>query len=103
MQASKPGQAGTSRRERIAAVKLSELAPEARAGWDATTLERLVVKGLTRYYHGIDAEARRALAAAEPPLTGTVWHAVVAATVEHARTRHTAPRCRRGPRPPSAS
>ena len=90
MQASKPRQTGTSRRERIAAAKLSELAAEARAGWDATTLERLIVKGLTRYYHGIDNEARRALAAAEPPLTGTVWDAVIAATVEHACTTHDA-------------
>ena len=88
MQARKPRQAGTSRRERIAAARLSELAAEARAGWDATTLERLIVKGLTRYYHGIDNEARRALAAAEPPLTGTVWDAVIAATVEHACTTH---------------
>ena len=61
---------------------------EARAGRDATTLERLIVKGLTRYYHGIDNEARRALAAAAPPLTGTVWGAVIAATVEHACTTH---------------
>ena len=68
MQASKPRQAGRSEREEIAAAKLSELAAEAQAGWDATTLERLIVKGLTRYYHDIDAEARRALASAEPPL-----------------------------------
>ena len=54
-------------------------------GWDATTLERLIVKRLTRYYHGIDNEARRALVAAEPPLTGTVWDAVVAATRRRAR------------------
>ena len=58
MQASKPGQAGTSRRERIAPAKASELPAEAPAAWDATTLERLVVKGLTRYYHRIDDEAR---------------------------------------------
>ncbi len=44
---------------------------EARAGWDAATLERLIVKGLTRYYYGIDDEVRRAPVAAEPPLTGT--------------------------------
>lgn len=50
---------------------------EARAGRDATTIDRLIVKGLTRYYHGIDNEARRALAAAEPSLTGTVWDSVV--------------------------
>ena len=81
MQASKPRQASTSRRERIAAAKLSELAVE---GWDATTLERLIVKGLTRYYLGIDNGARGALAAAEPALTGTVRDAVIAATVEHA-------------------
>ena len=41
MLASKPRQAGTSRRERISATKLSELAAEARAGWDATTLKRV--------------------------------------------------------------
>ena len=82
MQASKPRQAGTSRRERIAAAKRSELEAE---GWDATSLERLIVKGLTRYYHGIGNGERRGPAAAEPPLTGTVWDAVVAATVEHAR------------------
>lgn len=68
MQASTAGQASASRRERVAAGRLSELAAEARAGQDATTLERLIVKGLTHYYHGIDNEARRALAAAEPPL-----------------------------------
>ena len=33
----------------------------ARAGWDATTLERLIVKGLTRYCYGIDNEVRRVL------------------------------------------
>ncbi len=37
MRASKPRQAGTSRRERIAVARLSELAAEARAGRDATT------------------------------------------------------------------
>ena len=88
MQATKPKQAGTGVRVRTAAARLSELAAEAKAGGDATTLERLIVKGLTRYYHGIDAEARTALAAAEPPLTGTVWDAVIAATVEHACTTH---------------
>ena len=88
MQVITAGAASASRRETVAAVKLHELAAEARAGWDATTLERLIVKGLTRYYHGIDNEARRALAAAEPPLTGTLWDAVIAATVEHACTTH---------------
>ncbi|MCY3841526.1 MAG: hypothetical protein OXH09_23270 [Gammaproteobacteria bacterium] len=56
---------------------------EARAGRDATTIDRLIVKGLTRYYHGIDNEARRALAAAEPSLTGTVWDSVVPWTREY--------------------
>ena len=88
MQASKAGQAGTSRRERIAAAKLSELAAEARAGRDATTLERLIVKGLTRYYHGIDNEARRALAAVEPPLTGPSGTPWSPRSYEHARTTH---------------
>ena len=88
MQATRPRQAGAGVRVRTAAAKLSELAAEAQAGWDETTLERLIVKGLTRYYHGIDDVARTVLAAAEPPLTGTVWDAVIAATVEHACTTH---------------
>ena len=88
MQAITAGAASASRRETVAAARLSELAAEARAGWDATTLERLIVKDLTRYYHGIDNAARTALAAAEPPLTGTVWDAVIAAAVEHACTTH---------------
>lgn len=70
-QASKARQAGTSRRARIAAAKLRELAAEARAGRDAATLERLIVKGLTRYHHGLDNEERTALAATGLPLTGT--------------------------------
>ena len=83
MRASKPRQTGTSRHERIAAATLSELAAEARAGRDGTTLERLIVKYITHYYHSIDNEALTALA--EPPLTATVWDAVIAAIIEHAR------------------
>ena len=71
---------------RIAAARLSELAAEPRAVRHATALERLVVNCLTRYHHGIHDESRRALASAEPLLTGTVWDAVVAATVEHVCT-----------------
>ena len=68
MQATKPMRPGRSGRHRIAAVKLSELAAEAEAGSDATTLERLSVKGLTRYYphrlRGVRS-ARRGRAAAD--------------------------------------
>ena len=88
MQATEPKQADAGVQARTAAAKLTELAAEAQAGWDDTTLERLIVKGLTRYYHGIDDVDRRTLAAAEPPLTGTVWDAVIAATVEHVCTMH---------------
>ena len=88
MEATEPKQTGAGVHVRTAAARLSELAAEAQAGRDETTLERLIVKGLTRYYHGIDDDARRVLAAAEPPLTGTVWDAVIAATVEHACTTH---------------
>ena len=88
MEATEPKPAGTGVQVRTAAARLSELAAEAQAGRDETTLERLIVKGLTRYYHGIDDDARTALAGAEPPLTGTVWDAVIAATVEHACTTH---------------
>ena len=96
-----PRQAGTSRCERIAAAKLSELAAGARAGWDATTLERLIAKGLTRYYWGADNEARRALAAAEPPL---IRHRLGRRSPRPSSTcaRRTAPRCQRGTQAPSA-
>ena len=67
MQAKKPNQTRASRREEIAAAKLSELAAEAREDRDATALERLIVTGLTRYYYGIDKAVRSAPAAAEPP------------------------------------
>ena len=103
METTEPRQTGTGVQVRTAAARLSELAAEAQAGRDETTLERLIVKGLTRYYHGIDDDARRALAAAEPPLTGTVWDAVIAATVEHACTTHGDDVPPRGRRRPSAS
>ena len=48
-QAGKPRQAGTSRRERIAAAKQSELAAEALPGWDATidsNLHSSIIQGL---------------------------------------------------------
>ena len=88
MPATEPKQVDVGVHVRVAAARLSELAAEVRAGGDETALERLIVKGLTRYYHGVDDDARRALAAAEPPLTGTVWDAVIAATVEHVCTTH---------------
>ena len=88
MQAIRPKQAGAGVRVRTAAAKLSELVAEAQARRDETTIERLIVKGLTPCYHGIDDMARRALAAAEPPLTGTVRDAVIAATVAHGCTTH---------------
>ena len=49
MQATEPKQADAGVHLRTAAAKLSELAAEAQAGWDETTLERLIFKGLTRY------------------------------------------------------
>ena len=58
MEATEPKQTGTGVPVKVAAAWLSELAAEARAGRDETTLDRLIVKGLTRYYHGIDDDAR---------------------------------------------
>ncbi len=51
-------------------------------------MERLIVTGLTRRYHGIDARGREILAATEPALTNTVWDALLAATIEHACRIH---------------
>jgi hypothetical protein len=84
------GPGGTERR-RAAERRLAELVAEAHSGLRTSTIERRIVKELLRCYHGLDIEGRRALAAAEPPLTGTIWDAVIAAAVEHACSTHDEP------------
>ena len=68
---------------------LDDLAAEALIG--GRGLERIMVKGLLREYHGRSREERRRMVEREPPLTGTVWDAVIAAAVEHGCTSHDDP------------
>ena len=95
MPASKPGEAGTSGRERIAAAKLSELAADARASWDATTLERARCQGphplLPRHRRRGAQSAGRGRAAADRLRLGRRDRRDRLST----RARPTAPRCRR--------
>ena len=86
-----PGGTGGTNPRHAAEPKLAELVAEAHSGLRTSTIERRVVKELLRYYHRLDIEGRRTLAAAEPPLTGTIWDAVIAAAVEHACSTHDEP------------
>lgn len=67
---------------------LEDLAAEAVIGGPPGGLERIMVKGLLREYHGRSADERRRMIEREPTLTGTVWDAVIGAAVEHACTTH---------------
>ena len=58
------------------------------AGWDATTRERLVERVSPATTKASTTRPAVRWPRPEPPLTGTVWDAVIAATVEHACTTH---------------
>ena len=71
--------------------RLEELVREVEKGGSETSLERILVKGLLREYHEATQEGRNALVRSRPPRTGTVWDAVIAATIEHACETHEEP------------
>ena len=49
---------------------------------------RAIVCNLPRQLHALDAPARRNVLQNGPPLTGTPWDALLAATAEHVASRH---------------
>lgn len=51
-------------------------------------VERLIVTGICRHFHGIDDRRRARIMSEEPRVTGTQWDAVIAATVEHVCQTH---------------
>lgn len=56
--------------------------------WPEADIYRLIVCGLPRNFHVLPAAEQRAALAGRPPLTGTKWDALLAATVEHVARQH---------------
>ena len=56
--------------------------------WTDADIYRAIVCNLPRRLHALSAEGRRAVLRQAPPLTGTPWDALLAATAEHVARRH---------------
>ena len=59
--------------------------------WTDADRYRAIVCNLPRRLHGLDAQSRRRVLSSAPPLTGTPWDALLAATAEHVARRHADP------------
>lgn len=59
-----------------------------RADWTDTDIYRAIVCNLPRRLHALDVQTRRTVLNKAPPLTGTRWDALLAATAEHVARRH---------------
>ena len=62
-----------------------------RPDWTESDIYRAIVCNLPRRLHGLDAQARRKVLKRAPPLTGTPWDALLAASAEHVARRHADP------------
>ena len=62
-----------------------------RADWSDADIYRAIVCNLPRRLHALDAQTRRTVLSKAPPLTGTRWDALLAATAEHVARRHADP------------
>ena len=69
-------------------LRLSEFTDIVEAGWTDGESYRFMVHDLPRRFHALDDEARKRVLAERPPLTGTRWDALLAATVEHIAGLH---------------
>ena len=56
--------------------------------WTDADIYRAIVCNLPRRLHALDAPTRRRVLTRAPPLTGTPWDALLAATAEHVARRH---------------
>ena len=59
--------------------------------WTDAERYRAIVCSLPREMHALDPQARRGVLEKAPPLTGTPWDALLAATAEHVARRHADP------------
>ena len=57
-------------------------------GWPDSDIQRAILCGLPRRFHGLTQEERRRALEDKPPLTGTRWDALLAAVVEHISWLH---------------
>ena len=61
------------------------------ADWTDLDRYRAIVCNLPRRLRALDAHSRRRVLSSAPPLTGTPWDALLAATAEHVAQRHADP------------
>lgn len=57
-------------------------------GWSEREIQRIIVCGLPRAFHGRSSAEQRAALEERVPLTGTKWDALLAAVVEHVAWLH---------------
>ena len=80
---------GQTMNTRDGAITLESYAAVAGApGWTEADIYRAIVCNLPRRLHALDAKTRRSVLRKGPPLTGTRWDALLAATAEHVARRH---------------
>ena len=56
--------------------------------WTDAHIYRAIVCNLPRHLHALEVPTRRSVLKKAPPLTGTPWDALLAATAEHVARRH---------------
>ena len=78
----------TERRFEEAEEEVSNAVRGVAAGWTEVELYRLTVRQIQRVFHCGTAADRKAMLSIRPATTGTVWDAVVAATIEHVALIH---------------
>ena len=71
-----------------AALELDAIARGVTEGWTEVELYRMTVRQIQRVFHNGTAADREAMLGRRPARTGTVWDAVLAATIEHAALIH---------------
>ena len=80
--------AGTEGRFTNAALELDTIARGVAEEWTEVELYRMTVRQIQRVFHSGTTADRKAMLGRRPEPTGTVWDAVLAATMEHAALIH---------------
>ena len=73
---------------RITPLRLTDFSDAVLARWSDGELKRAILHDLPRRFHGLDPARQREVLDERPPLTGTRWDALLAATVEHVAELH---------------
>ena len=79
---------GTERRFPKAADEIGAIARGVAEGWNDIEMYRMTVRQIQRVFHSRTAADRETMLDQRPATTGTVWDAVLAATVEHVALIH---------------